>query len=558
VRGATFKRCGCRDDAGHRLGANCLRLKARGHGSWYYQAALPAGPTGSRRRQRKGGFVTQRAAEVALTDLLDRVNKRTHVDAGRQTVEAYLTGWLAGKAVLRSTTARSYAEHIRLYLVPGLGHLRLTELTTSDIEDLYGAMRALGRPGSVGGPPGDLAAHLLSAREVPKTARPLTAARIRRVHATLRSALNAAVKRRLIPFNPAVFVELAQGARPRPALWTAERVEAWHGWDLQRRTAERQLKQATHKAKMAGRRVSRRPLDLAAQADVQRAEAALARIRTLADELRASYALPKVALWTPEQTGTFLDRASADRLYALYHLIVFRGLRRGEAIGLKWTDVGLDRGELAVNGQIVQLGYATEEARPKSGSEGTIALDHQTVAVLRAHRERQDLDRRAWKEEWRETGLVFTREDGTALHPEYVSRHFDWLLRTAELPPIRLHDLRHGAATLALAGGANLKVVSQMLRHSSITITADTYTSVLPDVARQAAEAAIALVPRAGVRPGSAADQVNTGAPHGPHQAPPAGPAARDASKTAGQTGGPPGDRTRNPRIKSPLLCQLS
>ncbi len=74
-----------------------------------------------------------------------------------------------------------------------------------------------------------------------------------------------------------------------------------------------------------------------------------------------------------------------------------------------------------------------------------------------------------------------------------------------------------------------------MLRHSSITITADTYTSVLPDVARQAAEAAIALVPRAGVRPGSAADQVNTGAPHGPHQAPPAGPAARDESKTAGQ-----------------------
>jgi hypothetical protein len=95
-----------------------------------------------------------------------------------------------------------------------------------------------------------------------------------------------------------------------------------------------------------------------------------------------------------------------------------------------------------------------------------------------------------------ESGLVFTRENGKALHPEYATRHFERLARDAGLPPIRLHDLRHGAATLALAGGADLKTVSEMLGHSTITITADTYASVLPEVARRAAEAAARLVPR--------------------------------------------------------------
>ncbi|MHB8453083.1 MAG: site-specific integrase, partial [Mycobacteriales bacterium] len=200
--------------------------------------------------------------------------------------------------------------------------------------------------------------------------------------------------------------------------------------------------------------------------------------------------------------------ASHDRLDALFHLIAFRGLRRGEGIGLPWDDVDLDRAELAVNWQIVQLGYATETAAPKAASVGIVALDSQTVAVLRLHRRRQQAERERWGSAWTDTGLVFTREDGAALHPEYVSRHFARLVRTADLPPIRLHDLRHGAASLALAGGADLKVVSDMLRHSSITITADTYTSVLPDTARAAAEAAVAIVPRRNPVPAATDDEL--------------------------------------------------
>jgi integrase len=178
--------------------------------------------------------------------------------------------------------------------------------------------------------------------------------------------------------------------------------------------------------------------------------------------------------------------------------MAFRGLRRGEAVGLPWTNVDLDNGFLTVSTQIVQLGWATEEAAPKSDSEGVVALDRATVEVLRTHRERQQEEADEHPTVWQHTGLVFTREEGTAIHPELVSRTFDRLVRDADLPPIRLHDLRHGAATLALAAGVDLKVVSAMLGHSSITITADTYVSVLPETARAAAEAAAVVVPRRG------------------------------------------------------------
>jgi integrase len=491
LKGSTYKRCGCVDAAGKPLGADCPRLKGRNHGTWYYYAELPAPDGGSRRRQRRGGFATQRDAQAALVDLLDRVQKRTHIEVGRQSVGEYLDSWMGGKLGLRASTRRSYAEHIRLYLKPGLGHHRLAELATADVEDLYDALRQLGREGSEVSRSLTMA-RLVECRTTP--AKALSAARIRRVHATLMSALNAAAKRRLIAFNPAAYVELESGRRPKAVIWTEERVAAW----------------------------------------------------------RATGQRPKVAVWTPEQTGRFLDHARNDRLYPLFHLVAFRGLRRGEAVGLPWTDVHLEGGTVTISEQIIQLGWKTERGAPKTDSGARIvALDADTIEVLREHQGRQHAERVAWGEGWVHSGLVFTREDGSALHPAAVTSRFERLVREADLPPIRLHDLRHGAATLALAGGANLKVVSEMLGHSSIGITADTYTSVLPEVARAAAEAAARLVPRTT----STGSRVPISSPSGPRND--AGPSST-RKKAQVKRGAPPGTRTPNPRIKSPLLCQLS
>ena len=114
MAGSVFKRCGCTDVAGKPMGADCPQLKRSDHGSWYYKAELPPGPGRSRRRVRKGGFATKRDAHQALTDLLDRVNQRTHLSTSTETMATYLTRWLAGKSGLRPSTRGSYEAHVRL------------------------------------------------------------------------------------------------------------------------------------------------------------------------------------------------------------------------------------------------------------------------------------------------------------------------------------------------------------------------------------------------------------------------------------------------------------
>ena len=142
VKGHTFKRCPCgtlRDVQGRRV--NCPKR----HGSWFYAHELPADLFGKRRLVKMGGFATERDARKALNDALGQLNRGTRVEAGRQTVGAYLDQWLDGKASLRSTTSRGYRSHIELYLRRGLGHLRLSDVREVDVERLYVALRQLGR-----------------------------------------------------------------------------------------------------------------------------------------------------------------------------------------------------------------------------------------------------------------------------------------------------------------------------------------------------------------------------------------------------------------------------
>lgn len=149
-----------------------------------------------------------------------------------------------------------------------------------------------------------------------------------------------------------------------------------------------------------------------------------------------------------------------------------------------------------------------------------MALDATTVAVLRAHRRRQLEERLAWGAAWTDSGLVFTYEDGSMLRPDFVTHHFLHLAKGAGLPVIRLHDLRHTSASLALAAKVPLKVVSDRLGHSSTAITADLYSHVLPEVAAEAAEQDRPA--RAARPPGRGCDRDVTAAgrgrrPEGPH-----------------------------------------
>ncbi|MFD0772369.1 tyrosine-type recombinase/integrase [Streptomonospora algeriensis] len=145
--------------------------------------------------------------------------------------------------------------------------------------------------------------------------------------------------------------------------------------------------------------------------------------------------------------------------------------------------------------QVQRQGGRNVVSVPKSAaSRRTVALDHATVAVLRRHQAAQQQEAQTAGRPWEEDGYVFTAPRGNALAPDSLTRLFQRRLRQSGLPPVRLHDLRHGAATLALAAGAELKVVQAMLGHASIVVTADTYASVLPETAHAAAEETAALV----------------------------------------------------------------
>jgi integrase len=167
-------------------------------------------------------------------------------------------------------------------------------------------------------------------------------------------------------------------------------------------------------------------------------------------------------------------------------------MRRGEVIGLRWQDVDLEGASLSVRQTITSSDDPSNKGKhivmgvPKSGKGRRIDLDAETVAVLRAWRLQQAQDRMAMAGAWPDHGLVFTREDGQLVHPDYASGVFDRLVRSSTVPRITLHGLRHTHATILLAKGLPVKVVSERLGHAKVQITLDTYSHVMPGMQAQA------------------------------------------------------------------------
>jgi integrase len=196
-----------------------------------------------------------------------------------------------------------------------------------------------------------------------------------------------------------------------------------------------------------------------------------------------------------------LAAARRHWLHALWRVLATRGLRRGEGCGLRRPDTDLDAATAVIRWQITQLGWEPVQGAPKSDAgERTVALDAAAIADIA--RWRREQDREAAGDAWAGTAFEFTDEHGSPLHPAHVTEMFQMIAYLAGLPHVRLHDLRHGAATLLLAAGHDMKVVQETLGLSSITIAADTYTSVLPQLARQSAEDVAALIRPAPAPPG--------------------------------------------------------
>ena len=201
--------------------------------------------------------------------------------------------------------------------------------------------------------------------------------------------------------------------------------------------------------------------------------------------------------FAPDEARRFLAAIRGDRLEALYVTAVSTGLRQGELLGLQWSDLDLDKGFVTVRQQLQRIDGRLSLVELKSeSSRRTVMLTADTVLALRDRQAGQRVEKLAQRKRWKETGLVFTTPIGTPLEGPNVTKGFQKLLRSAKLPERRFHDLRHSTATLLLVQGVSPKVVQAILGHSSIRLTMDTYSHVVPELQRDAAEKMQAVLQR--------------------------------------------------------------
>jgi integrase len=477
--GYIYKRCGCRHpDSGKPRGNACPKLRrpsgawSSEHGLWQYQIELPRRPDGRRRQLRDGGFTNRidaatqldRARELLdlagrdrtlrseIADLLqatiragqplpdiDTVRQRVQADVplgDASTVAEYLTQWLTGIDV-DDNTARGYESHVRVHLIPHLGRVRCDKLKHRHVRGMFTAIKAQN-------------AKILAAKDSQdpevqasvRGVRPTGPATCQRIRATLRKAINDGIRDGVfVGPNPAALVQV-RADRALPIVWEHERIERW---------------KAT--GKVPG----------------------------------------PVMVWTDNLVGEFLDYAAehAPDLYPMFHLIAYRGTRRGEACGLLDAEVRLAKKESSLVNQIATHGNKPVQKPPKSrAGNRDLALDDDTVTVLTAYRARRAAQKLAAGPAWPDTGLFFVQPNGQPWHPNSVTQRFRRLVKRAGLPPIRLHDLRHGAATMALAAGVDIKVVQAQLGHSTSTLTRDTYQSVVKQLLHNAAAAVAKTITR--------------------------------------------------------------
>lgn len=206
--------------------------------------------------------------------------------------------------------------------------------------------------------------------------------------------------------------------------------------------------------------------------------------------------------WTTEQTNLFLNSVKGNRLFPLYMVAWGAGLRRSEILGLKWEDIDLKKGALSVRRTLVRVKgdppYKFGEPKTKK-SRRTIPLPDQVTQALKVWKKHQAAENLRWnglhahvamedRPAFNPYNLVFCNEAGEPMNPDYISKTFKKDLEEAKLPEIRFHDLRHGHATQLLELGEDIKVISDRLGHSTITLTADTYSHVRERLQREASE----------------------------------------------------------------------
>lgn len=431
-------------------------------GTWWFVVDLTPTGEGKRRQVKRRGFSTKKAAQEALDNLRVAARKGGYVRPTRQRLAEFLTdSWLpAVRLTLDRDTWRSYERNLRVHVVPRIGAVPLQELDGAILNQLY---RELLEDGRVTPRPAlhyseELRARMLQLREQGKSFGQVAEA-LRHEFPSEAAAITkdatAALQRRMTtPRRPVV-----AGLKPRTV---------------------RYIHTIIHAALRDAVRWGRVEVNAADRSDPPSAKSAKP---------------PEMKVWASDQLALFLDLMHGDRYRPAFLFLATSGCRRGEALGLRWTDVDFERRVVSIRQQLTASGFkpSTKTDKPR-----VIELDRETLTALRAWRADQAEEKLLVGSAYQDHALVFCHPDGRPYDPERFSREFSRRLTrrpfTEQLPRIRLHDLRHTWATLALIAGVDVKIVSERLGHSGPLITWQTYQHVITGLQTDAAERVASLI----------------------------------------------------------------
>ncbi len=433
--------------------------------TWTYYVYVTDG-TGKRKQVSKGGFRTRKEAEAARVEALAALQAGTFVQPDRLTVAEFLIDeWLPTQRppTLEESTYASYERYLRLHVVPYVGGILLQQLAPMDLNGLYRTLLDSGR----------------------RTAQPP-----RRRHDP--EVLKRVVERRDEGLTWQQVADAIGEAFPDKSGITRHAVASMH------RRHQDPPKESTTPPGLKSRTVRYvHTIIHAALKDALRWNRVARNAADAANPPSAgSTRQGRPDVWGADELRRFLGFVADSRYLPPWVFLATTGCRRGEALGLKWTDLDLDKATAVISRQVTVVDHKIRiKELPKTKRGHLVRLDTGTVDLIRRWRARQHEEQLFLGAGYTDDGWVYCKADGTVYHPDRFSREFDRQQRrynraepTQLLPELKLHGLRHTWATLALAEGIDIHIVSERLNHSSTHVTREIYTHVTPPMQSDAAE----------------------------------------------------------------------
>lgn len=405
-----------------------------------------------RRDRRRFTYRTMAEARREYRRIATEVAAGTYVVRHAVTVSEFLTGWLDGRRDIRPVTLAGYRQALKP-VIDRLGGIQLQQLTKTHVDDLVAWRMASGR----------VPARRLSER----------AAQVLTFVADHADGVSYAQVEAEFGANAGKFLDrLREGGhvdRPARGRYVAVEVDD----------------DAGQPAGVSARTVVTMLVQLSAALDDAMAQGLVARnVARLVE--RPKVASREMATWTRQQASEFRAHVESDRLHALW-LLTLCGLRRSEVLGMRWDAVDFDAGTVAiVSGRVIVPGQGTVEGDPKSArSRRVLPVPADVVTALRSFRAAQAAERLVVGPDWPDTGLVAVNGDGSPIRPETYSGEFARQAKAAGVPVIRLHDVRHTAATMMLDSGNTVSATAKWLGHDP-GITLRVYGHVYDDALESA------------------------------------------------------------------------